>query len=178
MTRRVSLDLETLGTSADAPIVQIGYALFDIDAGTIGASGCVYVRPMDLGGAQVDTIAWWLVQSDEARERMRQALLTGVHPAMALAVLSRAIAGCAEVWGNGATFDVAILEQTWAKYGQCARPWTHRAVRDMRTIVEAAEVLRGFDKSSIPFVGVEHDAGHDAEHQAKVISAAWAALRA
>jgi exodeoxyribonuclease VIII len=58
-----------------------------------------------------------------------------------------------------------------------AYPWHYLNVRDMRTIIEAAESLVGFDKRSIPDQGTHHNALDDAKWQALAISGAWRALR-
>ena len=78
--------------------------------------------------------------------------------------------------GNGATFDVTILDSAYQRGGG-ESPWPFYAARDMRTIVDLAERLRGFDKKSVERIGVHHEAADDAAHQARVISAAYAALK-
>ena len=75
------------------------------------------------------------------------------------------------VWGNGSSFDIAILEYWYNKLGLCI-PWNFWNVRDLRTIVEVA----GIDKRSIPFEGEQHNALDDAKHEAKILLACYEAL--
>jgi len=72
------------------------------------------------------------------------------------------------VWGNGANFDVAILDNIFGYED----PWEFWNVRDMRTLVWIASAI-GFDKESIEREGTHHSAIDDAVHQAKVISKAY-----
>jgi hypothetical protein len=180
MTVHASIDLETLGTSADAPIVQIGVQLFDLERGYLYPDGRhqIDVQPYSMAGASAQTVAWWLEQTASARAACAHAINTGTTTSDALAQLAGILlrTGCEHVWGNGTTFDIAILEQAYRK-DEGAPPWRYNQPRDMRTLVDAAATLRGFDKKSIEFAGVPHFASHDAAHQARVICAAWEALR-
>lgn len=171
----VSFDLETLGKSPDAMIVQIGWAQFDIETGEVGQARNVLVSP-NCGKIDMSTVSWWLQQDDAARAGMVAAIDTGVPLAVALASVRSEMPNDAIVWGNGATFDITILESAFARCMHTV-PWAFFNVRDMRTIVHAAEALRGFDKRSVERIGVHHDAADDAAHQARVICAAWKSLR-
>lgn len=176
----LSIDLETLGNTTDAAITQIGLAEFDIQTGEVGRTENILVSWNGEGRVNASTLAWWFRQGDEARVRMAQSLEYGVPLSGALGQLTRfvrEVENLEGVWGNGSTFDVTILDSAYQRDGGTA-PWPFWAARDMRTIVDIAERLRGFDKSSIERQGTHHEAADDATHQARVISAAYKALSA
>lgn len=174
-----SIDLETLGNTTDAAITQIGVAFFTLETGEVHSQHNILVKWSGEGDVNASTLAWWFKQNEAARMRMAEALENGMFIDGALAQLRGltdwgAIEG---VWGNGATFDVTILDSAYQRHRGITSPWPFYAARDMRTIVSLAESLRGFDKKSVERVGVHHEAADDAAHQARVISAAYAALR-
>lgn len=173
-----SIDLETLGNTTNAAITQIGVALFELETGDIHSQKNILVGWRGEGHVNASTLAWWFRQGDEARARMAESL---EHPSTLSGALSqlRSLTDWSTVegvWGNGATFDVTILDSAYQRDGG-ESPWPFYAARDMRTIVDLAEKLRGFDKKSIERIGVHHEAADDAAHQARVISAAYAALK-
>ncbi|PWW11811.1 uncharacterized protein DUF5051 [Mangrovibacter plantisponsor] len=65
------IDIESMGTKSNAPVVSIGSVFFDPDS---GESGPEFYQVIDLTSAMAtgavpdgDTILWWLKQSPEAR---------------------------------------------------------------------------------------------------------------
>lgn len=174
----VSIDLETLGNTTDAAITQIGVALFSLETGKIHSQTNILVGWRGEGHVNASTLAWWFRQGDEARARMADSLESPITLSGALVQLRgltdwSIIEG---VWGNGSSFDVTILDSAYQRDGSTS-PWSFYAARDMRTIVDMAERLRGFDKRSVERIGVHHEAADDAAHQARVISAAYATLK-
>lgn len=177
-----SIDLETLGTRCTAPILSIGVQQFDIDTGKLGAT---FYTEVDIdsairnGRVQADTLSWWVTQNNNA-QRVFLPNADKRHLATALAGLGDWMRGKSMVpvvWGNGATFDISILEYAYDHGAVGLRePWHFMNVRDLRTLVDAAEKIAGFDKRTIERVGTHHNALDDALYQAKVASAAWAAL--
>lgn len=173
-----SIDLETLGNTTNAAITQIGVAFFELETGQIHGQTNILVGWRGEGHVNASTLAWWFRQGDEARARMAESL---EHPSTLAESLIQlrcltnwsSIEG---VWGNGSSFDVTILDSAYQRDGGTS-PWPFYAARDMRTIVDMAERLRGFDKKSVERIGVHHEAADDAAHQARVISAAYAALK-
>jgi hypothetical protein len=177
-----SIDLETLGTRCTAPILSIGVQQFDIDTGKLGAT---FYTEVDIdsairsGRVQADTLSWWVTQNKNA-QRVFLPNADKRHLATALAGLGDWMRGKSMVpvvWGNGATFDISILEYAYDHGAVGLRePWHFMNVRDLRTLVDAAEKIAGFDRKTIERVGTHHNALDDAIYQAKVASAAWAAL--
>lgn len=174
----ISIDLETLSTQQDAAILSIGAAAFNRDTGEIGD---VFYEVIDLddalqaGHVSGSTLMWWMRQSDSAKRPLfgEGAAFAKVPLAAALQELSAFIRrhDSVRVWGNGATFDISVLEHAYQLF-KVQTPWAFWNIRDMRTIVDVAQ-CHGFDKGLIPFQGTAHNAVDDALHQARVISAAW-----
>lgn len=174
--KHLMIDLETLGKTPQAPIVAIGAVYFDPMTGELGDTFYVAI---DFGSAcerrtpDASTIKWWLGQSDAARsavvkgkEDMREAL-------RGLIQFIKANNG-ATVWGNGATFDISMLEDCIRQYRGTV-PWDFWAVRDVRTVVEMGE-LKGIKRDSVKFEGTPHHALDDAKHQARYVSKMYSAL--
>lgn len=173
-----SIDLETLGNTTDAAITQIGVAFFTLETGEVHSQHNILVKWNGEGHVNASTLAWWFKQEDPARARMADALEKGMPIDGALAQL-RCLTDWEKIegaWGNGSTFDITILDSAYQRHRGMTSPWPFYAARDMRTLLHAAESMRGFDKTSIERIGVHHEAADDAAHQARVISAAWMAL--
>lgn len=171
-----SLDVETLSTRYDAAILSIGCVRFDRDTGEIGSrfyKAITLDTTLRSGHVSGDTLTWWMGQSSAAKRVLNE---MGREPlANALHLLGSFIrnAGAPRVWGNGASFDITILEAAFVNGGHgLTPPWHYMNIRDMRTIVDAA-IAKGFDPWQIPKVGTIHHAGDDAEYQARVIASCW-----
>ncbi|MGR5253618.1 3'-5' exonuclease [Vibrio astriarenae] len=172
--KHVMIDIETMGSNHNAPVLQIGARAFDLD-GSLGAKLNVHVSmedQVDNYGRKPDasTVLWWMQQSDAARSALveGQESLEVLTLPLALAQLSEFISQVdgAVVWGNGASFDITILEAAYEAIGK-VEPWKFWNVRDVRTIMM-------FDhegvKKSTPFDGVAHEAVADCDHQIKYMT--------
>lgn len=174
----ISIDLETLGTRYDAPVLAIGACVFNRNTSAIGKSFYAAIETnsaLQSGRVSGSTIEWWMRQSDAARklfvEKEKHTLAT------ALFMFNNWVrdVGASDfcVWGNGATFDISILEHAFDK--GCVgikEPWHFTKIRDMRTIVDVTEHMS--DDVPVTFlidsVGTHHNAKDDAIYQAKVIA--------
>lgn len=166
-----SFDIETLGTRYDSYITSIACVQFSTSTGNIIGSWNSTIRcPEDQFNISADTVMWWMQQSEEARLSLVKAEPTPID--QALYGLSSFMDEDGFVWGNGATFDITILEYAYQKACSIKPPWKFWNVRDMRTIIDVARCA-GFNPKAIVFEGTKHSAFHDARHQAKVISAAY-----
>ncbi|WP_192967852.1 exonuclease [Escherichia coli] len=175
------IDLETMGTNTNAPIVVIGAVFFDPQTGEIGPVFYIVISLTDAmnTGAVPDggTIKWWLKQSSEARA----AILTGqVKLKDSLSRFREFINEYSDekfvqVWGNGATFDNAILRTSYERL-DIPCPWRYHNDRDVRTIVELGKAIDFDARTAIPFEGERHNALDDARYQAKYVSAIWQKL--
>lgn len=178
----ISIDIETMSTFTNAAVLSIGATAFDRDSGQLGHTTRIHLglgRAIEgAGHISASTLSWWMRQSYEAREAILQGDCHVEKAALELLhcfLRTNADDTDVRVWGNGSSFDITILESMHQRCGMGA-PWKHWNVRDMRTLVDAAEG-RGFQRGQIEFDGVKHDAGDDSRHQAKVIAAAWATLQ-
>jgi 3' exoribonuclease, RNase T-like len=172
-----SIDLETLGKRYDAPIVSIGVQQFNRDTGKLGQT---FYRVVDINSSikagRIDgsTVAWWIEQSTKAKvifakDTPKVGLATALDE---LARWMRGFPGDPRVWGNGATFDISILEYAFDHGGVGLKePWQFFNVRDVRTLVDAA----GYTAKNVPVapVGTHHNALDDAIYQANVVSHCW-----
>ena len=168
-----SIDLETLGTDYDSNILSIGCVEFNMETGEqlnkfYRNTSC---NDKDFSISK-DTVLWWLKQDKPAREALLDDVQDIKH---ALTDLHLFIDEDSLVWGNGATFDVTILEHAF-KVTDMNVPWKFWNIRDMRTLVNVAETL-GFIKDRIKRNGTHHNALDDAAYQAKVMSAAYHYIR-
>lgn len=173
MNDHFSIDLETLGTRYNAAVLSVGVVQFDPDTGKLGAT---FYREIDIdsaikaGRVTGSTLAWWAKQTDKARRVFgpdnKVTLATALDE---LATWLRGKAIAPKVWGNGATFDITILEHAY-DHGcvGLTEAWHYTNVRDMRTMVEVAQLG---DAEWPKREGVHHNALDDATYQAKVISA-------
>ena len=196
----IMLDLETLGTSNNAAIVQIGAVAFNAD----GENASLFTNSPDLlrnfgqgfrmnvdlaqskspGVYDQGAINFWLGQSDEARASI-------TAPGVPLGEALRAFAGWVadigkgvhrtRLWSNGPTFDETILRNAFDRYG-LELPVSFRGSRCCRTMLEMAE-LYGYDrraswKAAWEAEGmVNHDALADSVAQARGVIAQRLAVR-
>ena len=172
----IMIDLETMGTLFNAPVLAIGACYFDADTGEIGdrfygaidiADACRFGRPSG------DTIRWWMGQNDDARK----AAIAGTKPAAEVfeafeKFLLRNRNACP--WGNGATFDISILEYAFLKVLNRSAPWKFWNVRDCRTVKALAAGLPNYPGER---QGTHHQAMDDAVFQAQWVSHYWMTLR-
>ena len=169
----VMLDLETMGKRAGCAIVSIGAVEFDINTGKTGRT---FYRVINLQsclnvGLFIDasTLYWWLQQSDAARQAI-------CKPADSIQTVLEELSsflvclGDFQIWGNGARFDIAILEAAYFAIGKGETlPWKFRNERDVRTLVS-------FDPETIknlPFTGIMHNPIDDCIYQINYCSKIW-----
>ena len=135
------IDLETLSTDPRAVILSVGAVKFS-DTQILEEFYCeLEVGPQMRQHnrlVSMDTISWWVGQGADARQ-----VITGNGPKIsleeALYMLSEFIgtdAGKIEVWANGASFDLPILETAYADHELRApwRFWNHRCYRTLKNL--------------------------------------------
>lgn len=154
------LDLETLGNRPGCVIVSIGAVIFGggeirgVFYHRVDAEDCVRF------GLTLDasTVLWWMRQSAEARSELSQ---PGLLLTEALSKFSRFVSDPdAEVWGNGASFDNAILSEAYVRTS-LHRPWKYFNDRCYRT-VKALHPEIPMERT-----GTHHNALDDAKSQAE-----------
>lgn len=161
----VMVDLETLGTTADAVILSIGAVRFDIDAQDIDNAFYIVVSIDSQPDRRIsgDTLAWWVDQSREA-----QAVFRGPSCSLKDALITfntwLGDARDTHMWSNGADFDLPMILHAMAQLGiePTWKYYNHRCFRTFKNLpfVPVIEVSRE---------GAPHHALHDAHHQARVL---------
>lgn len=178
------VDLETMGSGPDAPIVSIGAVYFDPSTGNTGAEFYQVVSlesSMSFGmKPDASTIQWWLKQSSEARSAILVDEAMGLRETLELLadfIAENAANGShtVQLWGNGCSFDNVILRRAYAlAETPFAVPFWND--RDVRTMVELGKSVGINPRFDIPFEGDMHNALSDARHQVKYVSAIWQRL--
>lgn len=169
---QMMLDLETLSSEPNAPIIQIGAVPFEIRSGSIGPRLTISVRP-DFAKTppSLSTVCWWLRQ-DEAARLSVAAAEDGKLPAVACeefrVFVERHCAPSFELWAMPPEFDCVILANTFHSVG-LPLPWKYNKTRDLRTL----EALAGSSSAGRIKADIPHDAGSDAEAQAKTAVMYW-----
>lgn len=140
---RIAIDLETLGNSANAPVLSIGLVAFN-DGGIVSRHEWFPdVQEQLNAGAVPDasTILWWFSQSPEAQipqvETERQPVIQVLGEIGA--VFARYY-DVGEVWGNGPSFDCTILAELFRRHGLTV-PWDFWKERCMRTVLSLNPAL-------------------------------------
>lgn len=162
----ITFDLETLGNTSNAPIVQIGAVKFT-DNGHILDKFVEYIKIESLQryGFKVDysTLQWWFEQDDKAIKSV-MCPNNGIDLRLALRNFHDWIGKPSEyVYWSHATFDPPILNNNFIQVG-LTNPIPFRAHRDIRTLVHFSGKVETVRE------GIHHHAGDDAEFQAKYIS--------
>nr|WP_240348947.1 3'-5' exonuclease [Pectobacterium aquaticum] len=176
------LDMETLGVSVTAPIISIAAVYFDPKTGDVGDSFYTVINlesSLDNGVIEPNTLAWWMTQSDEARKVFNDPSAIALEDALhRLSDFANRDGGTdhLQVWGNGASFDNAIIAHTYRQSG-LDLPWAFRNDRDVRTIVSLCYALKNVNVlSRVMREGIHHNALDDAIYQARYVSLAYELL--
>ena len=173
------VDIETLGTQADAVIVSIGACMFDPITGEVSDQKFDRIiniqNSLDYGlKAEGDTLCWWLNASEEARAPFIHNEVAETLP-NALNSFTNYVSyynspELIRIWANDPSFDTAKLQYNYHKAG-LEYPFNHWNNRCVRTIVGLYPTSL-FKKWKLdnPRKGY-HLASADAEYQARYVSA-------
>jgi 3' exoribonuclease, RNase T-like len=172
--KHVMVDLETLGTSADAVIMSIGAVRFDLETAEIDDLGFYASVSVDSNLAlkrrvSEDTLLWWLKQSPDAQKVFHE---PKIELSEALSDLSDWLGTDGNfMWSNGADFDLPMVAHAYTQ-AQIEVPWkfwNSRCVRTYKNLPGAKDVKFATE-------GVKHNALSDAVNQARQVQAIHAAL--
>jgi exodeoxyribonuclease VIII len=154
------VDIETMGTSPDAPILSIGAVEFNSNGLVRGFYEECAIGSLKGSGARIDpeTIAWWLKQEDAPRLKIANAKGSHIDMLRRFAAFVHDINPCG-VWGNGVGFDNILLTQSF-KRAKIKQPWPFWADRCYRTMKSV------FPDIPLTRVGDHHNALDDAKTQA------------
>jgi hypothetical protein len=167
----VMIDLETMGNCSLSSILSIGAVEFDINTGETGKEFYKRIHLqscLDLGlKVQAETIYWWLQQNENARLEVCKG--GDVLPKVLMDLNNYfSELGDFQLWGNGARFDIGILEDAYVAC-QIKSIWNFRNERDVRTLVSFLPKI----KEHYPFEGIQHNPIHDCKHQIAYCSDIW-----
>jgi len=160
----IMVDLETMGTRPNAPIVSIGAVMFNADGIHERLYRNVSLASAVRSGAVIDpnTVMWWMAQSEDARTALVDETAGSI--ADALRDLGKMVCGPNDalvgVWGNGASFDNVIVSESCRRLGM-APLWEFWKDRCYRTVKSA------YPDVKLERTGVHHNALSDAETQAE-----------
>jgi hypothetical protein len=161
------IDLETLGTDPETPVVSLGATFFDPTTKQLGGTFYMIldVSEQIARGRKPtgDTIKWWMGQTDAAKKIFHEKAKPAKDVLNLFIQWFKATNSKAFVWGNGSTFDISIMEHIFRDYG-LEKPWSHNKVMDLRTFKRFQGGGEQIKKS-----GVEHNALDDAISQAKYV---------
>jgi hypothetical protein len=156
------LDLETLGTSPDTVVVQIGACYFSNKTGKIGKKFKVNV---DIDSClregftvEGNAIKWWL--TEQAKNATFFNDTTNVRAAIYDFI---EFSWKAErVWSH-ATFDFVIMMNYINRLG-CTPGFGYKSARDIRTLLDLSHSKIKYSEDNTPRAG-EHDALEDCIYQ-------------
>lgn len=160
--QHVMIDLETWGTGPDAAIISIGACIFVPTTSEIVDRLHVLISAesnQDFGRKiEAATVMWWMSPDrDVPRKRWVEADKVDLWSA-----LEGFAQWCPDVpvWGNGATFDNAILSSAYKTVGldQPWKFWNDRCYRTLKNLAPEVRLVRE---------GEHHDALDDAVSQAR-----------
>lgn len=160
------IDLETLGTDTKCPVISIGAVFFDTNKKILGPT---FYAKLELDeqfkksrNIDASTLKWWLGQKDAAKQVFKENP-TPVDYALRAFVKFVKQHKNVKPWGNGATFDISIIEDLLKQYGHTP-PWMFRNVMDLRTFKRFMA-----DGKKIEVKGTAHNALDDAKAQAQFV---------
>lgn len=175
---KVMIDIETMGTQPDAPMIALGAVTFDEDRAVMGQR---FYRAITLKscvdqGAVIDpdTVMWWLKQSDDARNALFR---NPQHISVVLTDFAGWLytyagpVSAVQPYGNGADFDCTIVKEHYRRAG-LEMPWEFWNVRCYRTLKSRSPMIE-----PPPRNGTHHNALDDAVYQVEHLFAINRALR-
>jgi len=161
----IMIDLETMGTRPNAPIIAIGAVAFN----AMGLTDQTFYRVVSLhsavrSGAVIDpsTVLWWMEQGDAARDALTDKQHEAGSIDDALRDFMQFVCSYGDslrgVWGNGATFDNVLMHESGKR---CGVPmwefWKDKCYRTVKGMYPDVKLERA---------GTHHNALDDARSQA------------
>lgn len=163
----ISFDLETLGKTSKAPIVQIGAVMFENDGKIIDTfSRTIEIEDLDKYDLEPDysTILWWLNQDKEAINQVFGSYCIKTDLKTALNDFSKWLItqNKEDNFWSHATFDPPVLKANFKAVG-LDLPIHYRSFKDLRTLKELA------NNPIVKRDGTHHVAIDDAIYQKELI---------
>jgi len=161
------LDIETLGTSHRAAIIQVAAIVFNENGWSEMANAefdmvVNATSSIIRAGGEVtqDTIDWWKKHDPHALYKLCEESDGINHVFLKLKgfILE---ANNPLIWTYGAAWDLAVIEHARSTLG-ADKMWNYKQPRDVRTICKLAE-SNGWERPKCDYE--EHDALHDCRYQ-------------
>jgi hypothetical protein len=154
-------DIETLGTSPGCVVLSIAVVPFDIGYPIEPFYERISRKSNEEIGLEVDpkTELWWDKQSVEARSEAFSGTESIEDVLVRLTAYIKVLDRTPIMWGNGASFDIPILDEAYYVCGRAA-PWAYYNSLCYRTMKQIYK--------QIPYMkpAVAHNALQDAKAQA------------
>lgn len=159
--KHISIDIETLGTSADAMVLQIGACEFDPATHQIGAKMKLNLYADEQKDRKIDfdTVRWWMEQDPVIAHEVFNKPDTTLDVAKDMLKDFTGSADC--IWANPPQFDLVILQSLFGE-----SPWSYRKERCFRTVRNLHDPN---GKMKPPVNLAKHDALADAVWQASYL---------
>lgn len=176
--RDIMLDFETMATSQDTKILSVGLVKFNLQTGEIGKD--LYCRfDINRGAnrfryedhAPGGTMEWWGRQDAGVRKEAFSGQMNINH--FVTKLLPEFLPPGARMYGNGANFDVAILDNLHAQL-RLPTPYKFWNVLDVRTFVEIGKGIE--EKGRLP-EGIAHHPIYDCKFQIEYVCRIYKILR-
>lgn len=173
--QHVMIDLETLGTTADAVIMSIGAVKFDPDSNAVDDAGFYASVSVESNlekrrRIDEDTLIWWLKQDAAAQAVFHEPKQSLGDALEALSEWFVREDYC--VWSNGADFDTPMLAHAYRSF-DWAPPWQFWNARCFRTMKNLPAAKRAAKAPNT----AKHNAFSDAVAQAKTLQAIYAQIK-
>lgn len=172
----VMIDLETLDTTSRAAIISIGAVRFNADDFSPETFYRVIKVQSNIDAKRTisgSTLAWWMDQGSEAKNVFKDPAAVSLDQALydlRAFIGPHLVAKNTKVWGNGAIFDLGILNDAYTQMRE-SPPWEYWNIKCFRMIKDST-IGRSVLK---PANAVAHNALSDALHQAEHLQMIWAA---
>lgn len=160
----IMIDLETMGTRPNAPIVAIGAVAFNAHGVEKEFYCTVSLHSAVRSGAVIDpsTVMWWLGQDKIAQDALTDKQEEAVAIDVALADFMQFVCSYGDslngVWGNGATFDNVLMHESGKRCGVLMWEfWKDKCYRTVKGMYPDVKMER---------TGTHHNALDDAKSQA------------
>lgn len=163
----VMIDLETLGTTSETPVVSIGAAFFDIEKKLMGPTFYMIleINEQIARGRKPtgDTLRWWMSQADAAKRVFHEKAKPPLEVLQTFVMWYKQVNPKAHAWGNGSSFDISIMDHIMREY-KIDPPWGYNRIMDLRTFKRFQGKGEYIQKS-----GTAHNALDDAVSQAQYV---------
>lgn len=181
MNKQKMIDLETLGVRTSSAFISVGMVDFDLDTCEVDYDSKYYANvswddALKERTYDVSTLKFWLTQSEDASK----ILLKNAKPldmvGMEIHEQFTMKGNVYDVWSNGATVDIPILEDYFSNRN-APNLWDHWNIRDVRTMSMIGMSQFGYSLSHKEFKGIKHNALDDAIHQAEYVCEVMAMIK-